>query len=622
MSGFAMKRALPDGGIGADEDDSCLTRDNLACAPHAAAPAGQMHTWSSVGDPGAVRDEVACSSEAARSDLAALPAGSTSFAPDGGMRSEGVDASSGGAGGMPTASVGPPAGARCGAYLAAAVAPVAAGAGRDAGAVSAPRSGDGHGAACVTSDADADASVAAAHVPSRGHTSRFRGVSLKSGRKSNPWKAVITVHNQTRHLGYFASEHLAAAAYDAIARQYGRAGNFPAPNAAVTSGCAGAGFAQRHPSPPPFAPSGACAGYALCGGGAKQHLHPRPHVGAAAICAGCAGGTRALAGSGPSASPACSPAYADGAAAGVFACGAHVGGFGASAVYPPFHIGQPGQAHGQAWGHAGFPSPHFAGHFRSPVACAPHLACACAHSGAGGMGACNCAGHYGGGRGAVGGLCGGFEPHFAFGRGVGAYGGCGGGALGCQLDGGAFAGGGACCAPFACGSHGAQLGGAHAQPQTLQHQQQQQDEQVAQMERVHDVRARAHVQPPEVKLEHHADFHHRHHQPARPAQPQLQPRPQLQPQLQPQQHARGAGADAHITVTHAVCTPHDCGPHAHAAAFSVHVEANQADADSRALSCAAMIGAVSATACRDGAPTLSPRADARALASGCEADME
>lgn len=46
----------------------------------------------------------------------------------------------------------------------------------------------------------------------RGRTSRYRGVSLKAGRKRNPWKAVITVHNQTKHLGYFASEELAAAA--------------------------------------------------------------------------------------------------------------------------------------------------------------------------------------------------------------------------------------------------------------------------------------------------------------------------------------------------------------------------------------------------------------------------
>ncbi|KAJ1640709.1 hypothetical protein T492DRAFT_831973 [Pavlovales sp. CCMP2436] len=43
-------------------------------------------------------------------------------------------------------------------------------------------------------------------LPQRGLTSRYRGVSLKSGQKSNPWKSVITVNNQTMHLGNFQSE--------------------------------------------------------------------------------------------------------------------------------------------------------------------------------------------------------------------------------------------------------------------------------------------------------------------------------------------------------------------------------------------------------------------------------
>ncbi|KAJ1631219.1 hypothetical protein T492DRAFT_839334 [Pavlovales sp. CCMP2436] len=43
-------------------------------------------------------------------------------------------------------------------------------------------------------------------LPQSGLTSRYRGVSLRSGRKSNPWKPVITVNNQSMHLGYFQSE--------------------------------------------------------------------------------------------------------------------------------------------------------------------------------------------------------------------------------------------------------------------------------------------------------------------------------------------------------------------------------------------------------------------------------
>lgn len=59
----------------------------------------------------------------------------------------------------------------------------------------------------------AHAAGARALAGGRTQTSRYRGVSLKAGRKVNRWKAVITVHNQTKHLGYFPTDHLAAAAY-------------------------------------------------------------------------------------------------------------------------------------------------------------------------------------------------------------------------------------------------------------------------------------------------------------------------------------------------------------------------------------------------------------------------
>lgn len=70
----------------------------------------------------------------------------------------------------------------------------------------------------------------------RVQTSVYRGVSLKAGRKSTPWKAVITVQNQTKHLGYYASEELAAVACARAPAQT------PAPTPARA--CAGLGAAR------------------------------------------------------------------------------------------------------------------------------------------------------------------------------------------------------------------------------------------------------------------------------------------------------------------------------------------------------------------------------------------
>jgi hypothetical protein len=67
-------------------------------------------------------------------------------------------------------------------------------------------------AAPLGAKADGDAVPSVQPTARRAQTSRFRGVSLKSGRRHNPWKAVITVHNQTKHLGYFATEALAVRA--------------------------------------------------------------------------------------------------------------------------------------------------------------------------------------------------------------------------------------------------------------------------------------------------------------------------------------------------------------------------------------------------------------------------
>ncbi|KAJ1635361.1 hypothetical protein T492DRAFT_463660 [Pavlovales sp. CCMP2436] len=106
-------------------------------------------------------------------------------------------------------------------------------------------------------------------LPQRGLTSRYRGVSLKSGRKTNPWKAVITVHNQTMHLGYFKSEEQAAAAYDTVAMANGRATNLCVPQmgAAPAGPCVklAMGLAQ-----------GTCHGEALAKRSSQVRMAPKP----------------------------------------------------------------------------------------------------------------------------------------------------------------------------------------------------------------------------------------------------------------------------------------------------------------------------------------------------------
>jgi HNH endonuclease len=50
-------------------------------------------------------------------------------------------------------------------------------------------------------------------------TSKYRGVSLVPGR-TKPWRAAISVNSHQQFLGYFASEVLAAQAYDHAAREH------------------------------------------------------------------------------------------------------------------------------------------------------------------------------------------------------------------------------------------------------------------------------------------------------------------------------------------------------------------------------------------------------------------
>lgn len=49
-------------------------------------------------------------------------------------------------------------------------------------------------------------------------TSRFKGVHFK--RDKNKWAAKIVVNKQVHHLGYFASEEDAAAAYNSAAIEF------------------------------------------------------------------------------------------------------------------------------------------------------------------------------------------------------------------------------------------------------------------------------------------------------------------------------------------------------------------------------------------------------------------
>lgn len=46
------------------------------------------------------------------------------------------------------------------------------------------------------------------------NTSGYKGVFFCEGNKTNPWRAVISAHGQTHHLGYFSDQMLAVAAYD------------------------------------------------------------------------------------------------------------------------------------------------------------------------------------------------------------------------------------------------------------------------------------------------------------------------------------------------------------------------------------------------------------------------
>lgn len=58
--------------------------------------------------------------------------------------------------------------------------------------------------------------------------SGLKGVSHAPYNKSKPWRAAIVVDGKNIHLGYHTTPELAAAAYDAVCRQY--QGEFARPN--------------------------------------------------------------------------------------------------------------------------------------------------------------------------------------------------------------------------------------------------------------------------------------------------------------------------------------------------------------------------------------------------------
>lgn len=51
-------------------------------------------------------------------------------------------------------------------------------------------------------------------------TSKFKGVYFDCRHKSRPWRASIRTDAGRRHLGQFATEHEAAAAYDAASKEF------------------------------------------------------------------------------------------------------------------------------------------------------------------------------------------------------------------------------------------------------------------------------------------------------------------------------------------------------------------------------------------------------------------
>ena len=58
-------------------------------------------------------------------------------------------------------------------------------------------------------------------------SSKYRGVSLNTGNKSNPWQAQISIDGKLKYLGSYATEEEAARAYDAEGARDGRELNFP-----------------------------------------------------------------------------------------------------------------------------------------------------------------------------------------------------------------------------------------------------------------------------------------------------------------------------------------------------------------------------------------------------------
>ena len=58
-------------------------------------------------------------------------------------------------------------------------------------------------------------------------SSNYRGVSRAKGKKSKPWKALITIDGKCKYFGSYATEEEAARVYDAEGARLGRELNFP-----------------------------------------------------------------------------------------------------------------------------------------------------------------------------------------------------------------------------------------------------------------------------------------------------------------------------------------------------------------------------------------------------------